>query len=98
MIAFRLEPQALLMVYAGTDSPKPALWEICRATFGRTPAWRALPKMTSPTAFAGTPLRSRAPLAAATPRSAAERGLSAPPNFPLGVLTAPAATQPFVIG
>src|SRR3970040_2273974 len=54
--------------------------------------------MTSPTAFAGTPLRSRPPLAAATPRSAAERVLSAPPNFPIGVLTAPAITMLFVIG
>jgi hypothetical protein len=61
---------------------------ICRATFGPTPACRALPKMTSSIASGSMLLRAIVAFADSTPMSAAVSLASAPPNFPIGVRTA----------
>jgi hypothetical protein len=60
----------------------------CRATFGPTPAWRALPKITSSTAAGSIPLRASVAFALSVPSCAAVSDASPPPNLPIGVRTA----------
>ena len=88
MIARRPDPHAWLIVYAGTSWRSPLRTAICRATFGPTPAWRALPKITSSTAPGSMPDRTSVALALSVPSSGAVTFARPPPNFPIGVRTA----------
>src|SRR6185437_5999789 len=90
------EPHAWLTVNAGTVSGTPARKVIWRATFGPPPAWRAQPQIESLISFAATLARRKASCATATPRSAAVHDCNVPPNFPMGVLTAPARYTFFI--
>ena len=55
-VAFRPEPQTLLMVIAGTMSGRPARMEAWRAGFWPTPAVSTCPSMTSLTMSGFTPV------------------------------------------
>ena len=85
-------PQAMFTVKAGTSWGTPARNATWRATFGPPPACRAQPMMASPTWAGAMPLRRSASLADAAPSWAAVSEARAPPNFPIGVRTAPATT------
>src|SRR2546421_12609853 len=90
MMAFRPDPHALLTVYAVISCGMPDRKLICRAGLGPLPAPRAWPMITSFTAVPSTPALMSASLTARTPRSAALRDTSAPPNLPIAVRTADA--------
>jgi hypothetical protein len=89
MIAFRPEPQTLLIVVALVltgSPPRRAAW---RAGAWPAPAWITWPMMTSSTgASAGRPLRSIAARMAVPPSSTAGTPAIAPPNLPIGVRAA----------
>ena len=91
-MAFKPLPQAMFTVKAGASCGTPARWATWRATFGPTPACRAHPKTASSTRRGSIPARANASRAAAAPSCAAVREARAPPNFPMGVRTAPATT------
>ena len=78
-IACRPEAQALLMVWAGAPSGRPARCPTCRAGFGPEPACRPCPISTSSTAVAGTPARASAARTATAPSSAGWVSLKVPP-------------------
>ena len=84
------DPHSRLTVSAGVSTGTPAYSAMWRARYGASfPVWMTLPTTTSSTAAAGTPVRSKAARAAATPRSTAEMSCSAPPKVPKGVLAPP---------
>ena len=88
-IDFRPEAQAWLTVNAGTSSGIPARREICRPGFGPTPACRAHPKIVSWIRSGRIPARDNDPRATTAPKTVAGTDARPPPNFPMGVLTAP---------
>src|SRR5262245_18609867 len=95
----RPEAHAMLIVNAGTASGRPLRRTTWRARLGPFPAWRAWPNITCSTTSRGTPARSSAARAATAPSSAAGTPASPPPNFPIGVRTAPATRtlRPFTL-
>jgi hypothetical protein len=81
------EPQRRLIVVPGTDTGRPASSRLMRATFLlSSPAWLALPKITSSTASQSTPvLAAISALSGMAPRSSGRTDDSAPPKRPMGV-------------
>jgi hypothetical protein len=88
MIAFRPEPQTLLIVVAETDGGSPALSAAWRAGAWPAPAWITWPMKTSSTDSVGTPARSTAARMAMPPRVVAGVSARVPPNLPIGVRAA----------
>src|SRR5262245_20830641 len=91
-IALSDDAHALFTVIAGVVTGTPARNITWRAVFVPPPAWRPWPKRHSSIASGATPARRIASFAAATPRPEALSGSRPPPNFPIGVRTAPATT------
>src|SRR4029450_7094208 len=93
MTAFRTDPQTLLMVSAATWSARPPPSAAWRAGFCPTPAPTTLPMMHSSTIAGSMPARRVVAATTMEPNCGAEKSLSAPRNFPVGVRTALTMTE-----
>src|ERR1043165_3404015 len=72
---------------AMSDSGRPALRAMTRATLAASMGWATLPAMSSSRAVAGKAVRAISSRAATAPRSSAENPASAPPALENGVRT-----------
>jgi hypothetical protein len=88
------EGQTLLTVVDGTLIGMPAFTAAWRAVIWPAPAWSTWPMKTYSTCSGVTPARSRAPLMANPPRSAALKPESAPDSLPTGVRAPLTITDP----
>src|SRR4051794_8158716 len=89
----RPDPHTMLIVSAATVSGSPPWSAACRAGFCPMPAETTFPMMHSSTCCGSTPARATASRTTNAPRSGAEKSLSAPRNFPVGVRTAERMTD-----